>query len=222
MRDWRSLIEQRLRRLKLSKNQRQEIVTELAAHLEDLTENEKQLGSSDPELIAVDLFDATDWPRLARAILNARRGDRSLKRSRTFWLPALVTLTAAQILWAVVMRNSLYERLFPVTVQPSLVYFAALPLFGALGAYLSRRAGGARIARISAAVFPSIVMPGLIAGIFLLDLVMGRQTFMLAHRFRTWISVLIAVIVPGLALLAGSLPFLWNLHARESSPEPNN
>src|SRR5580700_9343574 len=104
MRDWKLLIEQRLAKLKLPKSQRDEVITELAAHLEDLSDEEKSHGIPESGSAVKAAYESTDWRKLARDVQKSKRDNYTLNsRSRTFWLPALITLTSAEFFWATLM-----------------------------------------------------------------------------------------------------------------------
>ncbi len=223
MHDWKSLIEQRVAKLKLPESQREEVVNELAAHLEDLSDEENARGVCETESTAKELYESTDWRKLARGVQKSKRDNYTLnRRSRTFWLPALITLSAAELFWAILMHSALYERLSSSRVQPALLFFATLPFVGALGAYLSRRGGGKRAARMIAGVFPLIVMLGVLATVFCTNFITGRMPFAGYEHLRGWIFLFVAALLPTLASLAGTLPFLGGADAQNSSRHDNN
>jgi hypothetical protein len=222
MRDWKSLIEQRLAKLKLPKSEREEVVTELAAHLEDLSEDEKARGVRETESTVNALYESTDWRKLARGVQKSKRDNYTLNsRSKTFWLPALVTLGAAEIFWAVLMRSALYERLSSSGVQPAALLFATLPFIGALGAYLSRRGGGKRFARMIAGIFPLVVMFGVLAIVLFANFITGRAPFAGYQHLHRWIFLFVAALLPILAALVGTLPFLRGPNAQNAPRQDN-
>jgi hypothetical protein len=223
MRDWKSLIEKRLGKSRLPKAQREEVVNELAAHLEDLADDENARGVRETESIAAIQYESTDWSNLARKIQRSKRDGHALNsRSRTFWLPAFVTLTAVQIFWAMLISNFFYPLASPLAVPRSVIFLAALPLFGAIGAYLSRRGGGNRIARIAAGIFPLLVILAVMSVILFANFVTGRVPFAGYQHPRGWILLLTSALVPTLALLVGTLPFLRTTDAQKSSHHCNN
>lgn len=222
MRDWKSLVEQRLGKLKLTKSQCEEVINELSAHLEDLDEDAKLNGAGDPLSTANDLYEMTDWTALAHRVQKSKRDRYALNaRSKMFWLPALVSLGAVEISWAILMRSSLSVHLLSIGVKPSLAYLLALTLFGGLGAYLSRRNYGGRAARIAAGIFPSLVTIGIFALIFFVNAVSGHRAFVGSQLLHNWISVSIALFVLCLASLIGTLPFMKNTEIRESPNQSN-
>jgi hypothetical protein len=221
MPNWKSLIERRLGKLKLPKSQREEVVNELAAHLEDLAEDEKARDACETESTVNALYESTDWPKLARKIQKSKRDNYTLNsRSRAFWLPALITLTAAEFFWAILMRRAFFG--FPKIVHQPLLFLATLPLFGALGAYTSKRGGGGRVARMAAGVFPVIAMFGVLAVIILGEFVTDRRAFKGVQHWGGWFVPLFVILLPILASLVGTLPFLSGASAQTSLHHHNN
>jgi len=136
---------------------------------------------------------------------HAQRGDKTVmnNRTKTLWLPALVSLTGSMA-WRLILQRSfpqsqplLNHAGLPLTYQ--LLWLTALPLFGAAGAYLSRRAGGGRSTGLLAALFPSIVMvPFWLALATRMSHPSPRQWFGLFCGVLNWI------VAPGIALSLGA------------------
>jgi len=86
--------------------------------------------------------------------------------------------------------------------RPYLVWLITQPLFGASGAYLSRRAGGEHRTELAASLFPSIV----ILGVWLV-LVASIVVTRYSHVSHQWPLVFAGAmnwsIFPGLSLLLG-------------------
>ena len=95
-------------------------------------------------------------------------------RTKTFWLPALISLVAAMALLMISTQIALQPRVLAepvVTLRTSttsysfaayLPWLILLPFCGAAGAYLSRRAGGQPALRLVAGLFPVVVLFGLV------------------------------------------------------------
>jgi hypothetical protein len=127
-------------------------------------------------------------------------------RTRTFWLPALVSLTAAMTCLTISTLGGLETRFVARGWAIYVVYIPwllTLPLCGAAGAYLSRRAGGERQACLAAGLFPVIAMTGLVG--FLT--VIGKFVYAKPQLVYFSIAVLFGSILPGMALLLGAAPF---------------
>jgi hypothetical protein len=88
-----------------------------------------------------------------------------------------------------------------------LPWLFALPLFGAAGAYSSRRVGGHNLACLGAALFPSVIMLCLFSLILPVALIVD-QPFTSLRLVAYAVSILNWVVLPGLALLLGAMPFL--------------
>ena len=135
-------------------------------------------------------------------------------RVKQFWLPSLLTLSFSMGLlaliqvfgpnpWLVARKNG-WTLVAPVTVV-YLPWLLSLPLIGAMGAYLSNRAGGSQRAMFSSIVFP--VLPYLV--FFLVAFpVMAIFNERLAHTIMfgaLFVGLFAWVLAPGAALLAGGL-----------------
>jgi hypothetical protein len=83
-------------------------------------------------------------------------------RSKTLWLPGLVTLALASVLLMVAGFLACSRPTVPWVDTGAIVlsglWLLTLPFCGALGAHLSRRAGGTRLKGLVAATFPASTM----------------------------------------------------------------
>lgn len=129
-------------------------------------------------------------------------------RVQQFWLPALITFFLSQV--ALMLIGTLGPKLYisPAAIHlrllsPNTLWLATLPLIGALGAYLSTRAGGSAKSMISAITFP--VVPFLVFILIGLPLAMalddhvarGVNLPLFLIGFSAW------VVFPAMALVAG-------------------
>ena len=133
-------------------------------------------------------------------------------RVKQFWLPSLLTLLLSMGLLALIQifgphpwmvaRHSGWSLVAPVAVV-YIPWLLSLPLIGAMGAYLSNRAGGSQRAVFSSTVFP--VLPYLV--FFLVALpVIAILNDRVAHNIMfasLFIGLFACVLAPGAALLAG-------------------
>jgi hypothetical protein len=127
-------------------------------------------------------------------------------RTRTFWVPALVSLIAAMACLTISTLGGLEPRFVARGWATYVVYvpwLLMLPLCGAAGAYLSRRAGGERRACLAAGLFPVIAMTSLVA--FLT--VIGKFVYAKPQGVYFSMAVLFGSILPGVASLLGAAPF---------------
>ena len=219
MPDWKTLVLERLKRLGLSPTQEEEIVSELAGHLEDCYEEFRTQGVGKSEAIERSLEQVADWPNLARKLRRAKRKEEMMnRRTKTLWLPALISLAAAMVFLMVSTQIALEPRVIgerSVTLHTSttstsysfavyLPWLILLPFCGAAGAYLSRRAGGQRRVRLVAGLFPWMALFGLVTFLTLIGEIVPFQ-----HQWFRFVTALLFLMVPpGIALLLGVMPFL--------------
>ena len=205
--DWKALVHERLRPLDLPAQQRQEVVAELAAHLEDLYEEQLRNGRTDSGACDQALSEVAHWPTLVHDIQHVKQREEIMNaRTKQLWLPGLVSLATAMILLMVLIQISLQPRF--VGRSPLYLVFlpwlVLLPLCSATGAYLSRRGGGYLWVRLAAGLFPTLVL--LILGAIL------TVTRLVAFAHPIWwyssLAVTLGIVLPSVALLLGALPFL--------------
>jgi hypothetical protein len=202
--DWPAIVGARLAVLGLDAAREEEIRAELAGHLEDEYAAALQRGRSEQEAVACALARVPDWVDLARTIHRADKKDGPMSPdTKTLWLPGMAALCCAGA--AILMTTRLPPSLWanPRASLPmaalSIGWYVAV---GALGSSWSRRAGGNTRARFAAGLFPlvlhlAIIVPAIIVSI----LNEGRTNFQRGELFAS-------VLVPGVALAIGTLPFL--------------
>jgi hypothetical protein len=222
VRDWNALVREHLPKVGIASSQREEIVAEIAGHLEEFYEGQCVQGMSDVEAFNYALAQVTDWPKLARKIERARRTEGKMNQStRTFWLPAFITVTAWVLFEAILAQTSYGPRM--ISGHPNMmlvvgpIWLAGQPLLGAIGAYASRRAGGTRSARLAAGLFPAIVtFAGICAAYILVLIAILHGRIDQGHFVPVSVAKLAlgGVVIPGLAMLLGTLPFLRPEKAR--------
>jgi hypothetical protein len=191
----------------LTPAQQEEVVDELAAHLEDLSQEQIDGGMSESQALQRILDQESNWRELGRKIERAKEGAMN-NRTRQFWVPALVSLTASMT-WMMALQIASSKLEMPwkhagLAVLPYVVWVITLPLIGAATGYWSLRAGSGRPTRMAAVAFPSIVMA--VLWLVLLGVVLARKapqpflTLNFSYGFLLW------VVVPAAALLLGTLP----------------
>lgn len=221
MRDWRRLVREKIDRVELPATQKEEIAAELASHLEELYEEQRRLGLHESQAYAAALSDVLDWAELTRRIHRAKHEEPGMNnRTKQLWLPGLASFWTAMICdfalgyghGKTVLRLGVYR----LPGSNYVVWLIAAFACGALGAYLSRRAGGPRIARLFSALFTCsvllitmVVVTGICAAARAAGLGFTTLDFELLFK-----PVLAVVVIPGAAMLAGALPFLSNSGAQ--------
>ena len=213
MRDWSALVERRLAGLALEPEERAEVIAEVAAHLEDTWEAMLRQGMTEEEVVRRTLSQAGDWRELQRKILGAKRREQIMeKRIRQLWIPGFLTLILSMLFLTTLYRLGLRARLVWSGPNAILLYtpwLAGLPFFGALGAYISSRAGGSRGTMLFVSVFPAIALTFAFLFMFpfsmTVELIVGRPV-----DFSRVATVLLKdgigwLLIPAAALLAGGL-----------------
>ena len=164
MPDWQQIVSGELSGIALEPDEKSQVLEELAGHLEEDYQSLLSQGISDEGAIQRALKRVDDWQVLKQMIESARKKENPMpKRVAQFWLPAFLTLLLSMVLLAVIQmfgpnpwtRVVASRWWMPVAVV-YVSWLLFLPLIGALGAYISRRAGGS-----ARAVFFSIVFPTL-------------------------------------------------------------
>jgi hypothetical protein len=215
MPDWQELVRQQLAGIQLSEDETAQVADEVASHLEEGYQALVRDSLPEHEAIRRVLQQVNDWKQLKSAIEIARKKEPPMnKRVAQFWFPAFSTLLLAMVFLMAIEELGPKPWILPAASHPrmapvAIVYFAwvmALPLIGALGAYLATRAGAAPRAVFSSIIFP--VLPyfgffviGLPIAVILDDHVAHNIMLpALFLGFGAW------VVLPAVALLAGGLP----------------
>src|SRR6266404_1026755 len=161
MPDWQKLVRRRLSGLAVDFTEREEIHTELAAHLEESYESLRTKGLPEQAAMQQTLAQVADWQDLRRRIQVARTRKENIMndRVRQLWLPGLLTFVLSMGLLELVQKFG--PRPFVLDLDkgtPVLMFYTSwlltLPLAGAMGALLSKRAGGCPRTLAISSVFP--------------------------------------------------------------------
>ena len=160
--DWQKLVGQRLSGLALDAAEKDEVHAELAAHLEDFYESLRTKGLSEQAAIQQTLAQVANWPDLRRKILIAKKGrDFMKKRLHQLWIPGFLTFILSTVFLMTLQKLGFRPRIVgdgPNAILFCAPWLASLLFVGALGAYLSSRAGGSRGAALFASVFPVLAL----------------------------------------------------------------
>lgn len=218
MRNWEAIVERQLNGLALQPAESAEVIAELAAHLAETCEELRKQGITEEEAVRRTLSQVEDWQKLSRLIQTARTKENTVtNRVKQLWLPSLVTFVLSMGLLALIQIFGPKPWLFgwngrsrwPFVAPALMVYvpwLLSLPLIGAIGAYLSNRAGGSRRAVLSSVVFP--VLPYLAFFVLALPVVVIVNDH-IAHNIMSralFVGLFAWVLAPGAALLAGGWP----------------
>lgn len=240
MADWQELVSARLASIQLEECEKQEVITELAGHLEDSYETLRREGLPEDQAIRRALAQVANWKGLQRKICAAKEYPMNARTSR-IWLPSFVTLVLSVItlvsfalvglapgpfqspqshtadlfrmhssdshheIWWGQLLSGFTSGVRPVNEYT--VWLMTLPFLGALGAHLSRRAGGSRRDTIISGVFPAMAW-------LTIALVVLSFAASLGQRLETLITpvgplgvLALLVLIPGACLLAGVLVY---------------
>jgi hypothetical protein len=211
MRDWNALVRERLDGLSLEPEERREVITELAAHLEETFDELRQQGMPGNAAAERALSQVKDWQDLRRKIQIARRKENIMSdRVRQLWLPGFATLFLSTIFLSLTEiygpKPWIMSWGHPPVAVIYIPWLFCLPLVGAVGAYLSYRAGGSGRAIFLSTVFSALPFLASIVVVLPVSLIFDH---FIAHNISPMALVLALfgwVLIPFAALLAGGLP----------------
>ena len=209
MPDWRKLVRDQMPLQEMAQETREEVISEIAAHLEDASEDSSLLESfeerTSPEFLSV------HWKNLGRAIERAKREEETMNdRSRSLWLPALINIAVAAtllIIFDIIWPHPVIVRISYVKLAVPILWLLTLPICGATGTLLACRAHGSATVRLIAGLAPSLVW----LAVFCIMGVTFALDWRVFHGFPMndfFMSALTWVVLPALCLLPGTLPFL--------------
>ncbi len=227
MYDWVQVVREQLASLALPDEDAAQVFDELADHLEETYQSLRNEGLSEQAAIGRVLEGVGDWRVLQRKIESSRKKEFIMtKRVAQFWFPAFVTLLLSMALLALIQIfgpnpwvTTATARGWRFVAPVAVVYVSwlfTLPFIGALGAYLSHRAGGHARVVFSSVVFP--VLPYLAFFLIALPIALILDDH-IAHNLMIpafFVGLCAWVILPGAALLAGGWP-VQHFTSRHSS-----
>jgi len=203
MPDWKQIVHKNFRVLGICSP---ELTEELAAHLEDSYEG--LLCEGLPAEVALQNTIGQIEGR-CRVWLVMRFLQEELMAGfiREAALPGLLTSAAAGFFyWALALDHISPKVLWLVGGQSPLWWWCLLPIWGALGALLSRRNGGSRLQRIAASLLPSAILGTLILLIF----VVGFTLSGLVNHYQLVSGRLesLGLVPPGFVVMPAALSLL--------------
>jgi len=211
MPDWNALVREHLDGLSLEAEERCEVIAELAAHLEESFEELRRQGLAEEAAVSRTLLQVKDWQDLRRKIQTARKKENIMSnRVRQVWLPGFATLFLSTILLALTEIYGPKPWIMSWGHPPvALIYIPwlfCLPFVGAVGAYLSYRAGGSGRTIFLSAIFSALPFLASIVVVLPVSLIFDH---FIAHNIAPMALVMALlgwVLIPVAALLAGGLP----------------
>jgi hypothetical protein len=215
MPDWEQIVRRELGGLGLGPKKHQEVVAELAAHLEEVFDGFLRQGVPEEEAVRHTLSQAGNWPSLRRKIQAAQNEENTMtNRVRQFWLPGLLTLSLSMVLLMaiqfigpkpLIVGTHGWRTMAPVAViyVPWLISLLAI---GAMGACLAGRAGASRRVVLLSTVFPVLPYLALFIIAFPVSLIVDDRVAHTIMLSALLMGLVAWVLLPGVALLAGGLP----------------
>jgi hypothetical protein len=141
----KKVVGERMGSLKLPGDVKEDVVAELAASWK-IYQNARSRCWSDPVALELAMQEVAGWPILAARIFRAESSEDEMNtRTTALWLPGLATRLDPSLLLALLPFLGFRPRLVWIGNTGMLFYWpglAGLPVFGARGAHLSRRAPG--------------------------------------------------------------------------------
>ena len=212
-RDWEELVRTKLAGLAIEPREKRQVIEELGAHLEESYEAFCKEGLPEKEAVHRTFEQVADWRDLQRRILIAKRSGYPMqKRVHQLWIPGFLTMALSIVFLVTLQKLGFNPRM--VSWRDSDIFFYApwlvsLPFLGALGAYISSRAGGSRRTALLASIFPALALTLTFLLMFpigfIVERIIGSQvdfSIVAASLLRDGIDW---ILVPGAALLAGGL-----------------
>ncbi len=212
MPDWKKLVRERIASSTPSAPTEPEVVSELAAHLEETYAAALSQGMIEEAATEFALQEVPDWHVLAAKIRIARsEKDFMNDRTRSLWLPALANVIAAPALLMILQKLAIQPRVLWIGDMAMVLYLPwliALPIFGAFGALLAKLAHARFVNRLMVGLSPALAVLGAFGFVLPVALVTDRR--LLANFPFAYFALTIVnwVLLPAFALLIGALPFL--------------
>lgn len=223
MTDLKALARERLRNLLLGEAAREEVVAEIADHLEFAFEEYRAKGFSDDAALAMALSLLGDCQKLVRGV-QKERGNAMNDRFRRMWLPATVVGFLAYASEMVIFRFITWPhtvRVFGNEYAYSWGWLLVVACLGALGAWWSRAMGGSVRERLIVALAPAEIMVAVVAivlpaGIAIESYRAHGVPYFLRHP-EVMISVILWMLHCAVPALVGATPFLFASKASKNT-----
>lgn len=121
MPDWERVVRSKLATLNLPRDEKEEVIAELASHLEDSADTEPETSESGNSELA-----HLPWHRLVRAIQRTKCKEGGMNhRTKTVWLPSIAIVFAAGLVLMLLDRAAFLQRLIWIACMAMFLYTAA-------------------------------------------------------------------------------------------------
>jgi hypothetical protein len=221
MRDWRQIVEANLQASARTFGDADSVMAELAAHLEETYEAGREQGLTEGAARELALQEVRDWHDLAEEISRAKAEENRMnQRTRSLWIPAMTNVIVAPGLLMILQKLAVQPRVLWIGDMAMVLYLPwliALPIFGALGAFLARRAHARSLSRLIVGISPALAVLGAFALVLPVGLVVDHQRLSSFPFAYFGLTIFNWVVLPALVLLLGTLPFLRETNTPERS-----
>lgn len=232
MPDWSREVGRVLARIKFSATEREEVARELAGYLDDLYDDARSRGMEESAAIQCAVDELYNDARLGPKLYRARKEGHMNDRTKRLWLPALTLLLATiallssfQIpglthpqygtLWLRSGAAHWREVFWRTYGTLNIAWLCVLPFLAATGAYWSRRAGSRPAVQAAVGLSPFLIFATMFAVMVYYSLALQGVPSANALLPALAVDVLKWIVIPGLALLLGIMPFLRESNERQ-------
>jgi hypothetical protein len=220
--DWHKIVRRRLADLALEEGEREEVVTELAGHLEEAHEALRREGLPEHEAIRGALSQVRNWNRLQRRICAAKEHPMK-QRVRQLWIPGFLTFALSIVFLTTLQRLGFRPRVLgdgPRAILFYMPWLVSLVFCGAFGAYLASRARASREVTLLASAFPVLALTTAFLLMFPIDMIVkwiiGSPVDFAVVATSILKDSIGWLLLPGAALFVGGLLVQLLLSPRSS------
>ncbi|MGC1647206.1 MAG: hypothetical protein WA741_15425 [Candidatus Sulfotelmatobacter sp.] len=126
MPNWQKIVRAQLESSSLPPSQRDDVIRELAAHLEECYAQARSEGLADEAAVEHTLQQVQDWPVLAEDIRRAKPQEVDMNhRTKTVWLPGIAILFGTGLLLVFLDRAASLQRIIWIACMVMLICAAA-------------------------------------------------------------------------------------------------
>ncbi len=208
MPDWIEVVKERLGPLGLDPRREQEIIAEVASHLEELCDDFRRRGWSEEESVRQAIAAVLNWAEIRQRIRFTEEGEGTMnQRIRSLWLPGLCAAAIAYVLPH--LSGLVYSWVVAETTNLKIpaIILGATYLFGLIGtgagaAYMSRRMGGGPRHQLLGALLPAGMW--VVAFVMLTGLSRAKVAYPQMKFHELPLALLLVTAIIALPLLVGA------------------
>lgn len=203
MPDWNEIVREKLRVLGICPP---EFTEELAGHLEDGYEDLLDEGVPTEAAFQHTLDQVKGHSRLRLLTGFLKEECMSGFISKAVLAGLLTAAAAISFHWALTLGHLSPEVLWFVGGQLPKWWWCLLPLFGALGAFLSQYHGGSRLQRTAASLFPIAILSAVVLIMFVVGFTMSG--FVNHYQMASARLESMGIVPPGFAVIPAAVSLL--------------